>query len=494
MPTKTLIVLVCVLIAFLIAFAIVLLRETEVTVKRRRRGKPITRSLKTPIRIMELVPSGGYAWSAVRYPLQYATENMNTTILTGLPYIENERYLDIAGRAYSRAVLEKFSYTGEFGTMPEVKIEYPKNAETFVCKVTASGLKPNFAYQLKLRGRYSDDPVGFMNIGYTGRWRLPGRGTNYNDKVIEKYEHLDEVESYLFFDFFVTDDKGEVEQWCYADSSLHVLWNATTQRPSRPADGAQRPILRRGGDRTIYANPRGDVSAQRMYAESEQHSQGTKDNRPEIGKALLPTGDYKAEIVLTEESFHGWGDNGFWPTVMAGRVEFAVNDNPHPPTGASLDGAGEQAISLDAVECVAINVSAQSETALQGEAMDVDPQIISQAWIECAPGERYVLSVDIYGKGKHTWQLYLRWFGEEFERRPVRSFTTGGKEGWQRFEVEITSLVAGQKTQLRIDPRTGKGPIGVRNLRLLRLQPPPPVLPMPEKVEVEEKPLDAATE
>ena len=44
--------------------------------------------------------------------------------------------------------------------------------ETFRGRIEARHLKPNFAYQLKLRGRY-EDRRGFESIGYTGQSHQP---------------------------------------------------------------------------------------------------------------------------------------------------------------------------------------------------------------------------------------------------------------------------------------------------------------------------------
>ena len=43
----------------------------------------------------------------------------------------------------------------------------------------------------------------------------------------------------------------------------------------------------------------------------------------------LPTGHYRAELVLTEESFHARdNDGGWWATVARCPVEFTVVEEP----------------------------------------------------------------------------------------------------------------------------------------------------------------------
>ena len=438
---------------------------------------PPKRKGRKTIRIAERLPSAGLIWSKVQYPEQYKAENIKATELAGIADLDNERFLDVGGRAYSRVFLEDFSYTDPSMRQPRVTVEYLAKAETLVGTVKARGLKPNFAYQIKLRGRYSDDPEGFERIGYVGRWRLPGRGTNYTDAQYEACERKEDVEAYLFFDFFVTDGEGNAEKEFYGDSSLHVLWNASAQRGPQLWDGAQRVVIREGSRTDYYAHPRPNLDVQRVYAESEQHSR-SRDSRNPIGQAFLPPGKYKADVVLTEESFHGYGDAGFWATVMSGPVEFEVLAQWRPPVSYGMRKLVGRTLSLSRAQVENVDVRRCDEDAIQDVALTSDPQICLLGAVEFAAGKRYALALEVAARGSHTWELFLD-PGSGFEYRPTLSLATRGSAGWQRFEVELTSLIAGRRVRFRIDPSRREGPIGIRNVGVYEIEALLPGYPRP---------------
>lgn len=455
------------LTAFVALLAYVIWTRTEPE-DARRHTLPPKRSKTDPIRRFDRTPSGGLARSKVRYPAQYLPGNVKSSKFVGRKLLdrEEERYLDVAGRAYSRQVLEGFSYTDpKAPKRPELVVEYLARAETFVGRIRGAGLKPNFAYQLKLWGNYRENPDGFEKIGYTGRWRLPGRGTNYKDKAYEEYPDKEAVEAYLLFDFFVTDEKGKVDKEFYADSSLHVLFNSSTQGSPKDADGCQMPIIRRESDRALYANPKVDLRMHRLYAESEQNMQGEKDHRQPIGQAFLPPGKYKAEVVMTEESFHGYGDAGFWATVMTAAVEFEVEDKERPQPAEITGNLIGTPLSFAQAELIEIDATTHTAELVEGVATSDDPQIVFGKKHDFEPGKRHVFCVEVNAEGVHTWQLFVD-LGDGFELRPAYSFTTRGRSGWQRFEIEITSMVAGRSARLRLDPARQEGTIGARNAAL----------------------------
>jgi len=469
--SKTLILVAVVLLGFSGLLVYVVVAQSGGSGGSRTPGS-IKRKASGAIVALEERPSGGLAWSKANYRNQYAAANMKTTKLKGLAltYRENERYMDIAGRAYSRAALGDFSYTDPAGKMPEVVLEYLARAETFVGKIKATGLKPNFAYQIKLFGRYQDDPIAFERIGRVGRWRLPGRGTNYTDKAYEAYEDKENVEAYLLFDFLVTDPEGNAEKEFYADSTLHVLWNASTQRSPRRADGCQTRVIRGGSNRDIYANPHADLSTQRIYAETEEKSPSSDHARPPIGFAFLPPGAYKADVVLTEESFHGYGDAGFWATVMSGPVAFEVIDKPRPkPLQEPLNLVGTP-LPLNGARLVNISAATSSDKIIEGIADTYDPQIIFQKPLAFDKSSRYVLAFELIAGGKHTAQIFVADEDGRFELRPTYAIPTEGRTGWQRFEIEITSMVRGRTARLRLDPATSEGMIGVRNVAINKIK------------------------
>ena len=466
MRSKILIFACLVLLGVVMALLYVMLTGT-VPGPAMRRPVPPRRKRGETFRVFERRPSGGLVWSKAQYPDQYKPSNVKTVELAGLDAYADERFMDVGGRAYSGPFLEKFSYTDSRARRPSVKLEYLGRAETFAGKVAATGLKPNFAYQIKLCANYAEDPQGFERIGYTGRWRLPGRATNYKDEAYEEYEHKERVEAYLLFDFFVTDSGGNAEKEFYADSSLHVLWNASTQRAPGFADSSPIPVTRAASDRALYANPRPDLAAQHVYAESEQHALG-RDNRKPIGCVFLPPGRYKGNVVLTEESFHGFGDAGYWATVMCAPVAFEVVEQPRPKPPDETARLTGSPLALDRAEAVNIEAGIHTAERLEGTAITGDPQTVFGEELEFSIGERHVFAAEIAVNDTHTFQIFID-AGEGFGAGRHRTVTTSGEKGWHRFEVEITSMVEGCKARLRLDPATREGFIGVRNAGIYKI-------------------------
>lgn len=441
------------------AILIVLVRRSRETIGERLMS---CRSVKLP----ELLPSGGIGWSRQRYPDQYGEENRIETRLEPVEGVgsagfrQQQRFLDVAGRAFSRDFSSRFSYEPGAEWSPVVRLSYLKRAETFVGHISATGLKPDFAYQVKLRGMFEDRDA-FERIGRLGRWRLPGGGTNFTDEDYADYPDKEEVRSYLLFDFFITDARGNVEHDLYLDSSLHVLYNATWQGGPRRED--TRPVVVKPGrpDSWLYARPLSQVESQEIYAESESDSPSGND-RPHVGRAFLPPGKYRAHVALTEESFHGFGDAGYWATVMQAPVEFDVVDRPRPPAGqwGRLEPIME--LSLAAAEMSGIVASELREGLLTGKAISEEASVIFSENLELAPAERYVLRVDLKVQDPHLgWVIVDN--GEGWDEGPRYYLESSDCEKWRTFEVEITHAVAGQDASILIGPRDGEGRIGVRN-------------------------------
>ena len=88
-------------------------------------------------------------------------------------------------------------------------------------QLQAEGFKPNFAYQIKLLGDRSDR-WAFEAIGYQGRWLIDPdkhRRTNFKDQEYRKYrDNFDaDVQSYIYFDYFVTDSDGKPVENCWVE-------------------------------------------------------------------------------------------------------------------------------------------------------------------------------------------------------------------------------------------------------------------------------------
>ncbi len=240
----------------------------------------------------------------------------NSSLMQGRDDPENERWLDIAGNIYSTDFIRNFSYTRH---PPEVRVTVDRKAATFRGRIQAKGLKPNFAYQIKLMGNHRRCPDTFETIGYLGRWRLPGPGTNYTDSDYRSWPDKSQIQSYILFDYLVTDRNGNAIKDFAMDSSLHVLFNASYQWKGGPDDSSHRIYRITPDNPDIYAVPSDQSTIERIWAESEK-----APGRPKIRALKLPPGTYNAELILTEESFHSVGNGGYWATVLHLPVTFEI--------------------------------------------------------------------------------------------------------------------------------------------------------------------------
>ena len=248
----------------------------------------------------------------------FELDDSNSRVMIGMDDPVNERWCDVAGNFYSSALVSSFRYSAPGANGPIVRVRTEREAGTLTGRLEAQGLKPNFAYQIKLRGLFSDR-TAFDRIGYLGRWRLPGRATNYTDDDYLWYPFKESVECYILFDFFVTDRSGNAVRKFALDSSLHVLYNATREGGGGLADDMV-PVLVDARDGRTYARPKSTLSMELIWAQRET----SRYHSPDQTIRLLP-GHYDAELVLTEESFHSpYNDGGFWATVCRLPVSFTV--------------------------------------------------------------------------------------------------------------------------------------------------------------------------
>ncbi|MDD5706850.1 MAG: hypothetical protein PHR35_13080 [Kiritimatiellae bacterium] len=391
-------------------------------------------TVRLPLRI----PSRGLFWSKARYPDQYAGGNVVTTRLSGLAVRDSERFLDVANRAYSREFVTGFSYTNVSGDRPSVEVAYCRKAETFTGRLVARGLKPHFAYQIKLCGDRATDPAGFERIGFLGRWRrLDSRATNYTDYDYASAPDKSVFESYILFDYFVTDDKGSAEKEFYLDSTLHVLFNQPYQGLPGWSDSRPVKVVFTNTDSMLYANPKPLVSPQYVYAQTESGANGQR--RPDIGEAFLPAGPYVGRLVLIEESFHGYGDGGSWPTVMDGKVAFEVTGAETAPSPTwrddlpgrvpfpctSLAFRNSEVLKLDDCGCVVRSLDNLNAPVL----------FWTNGW-PLVRGRRQVLSFDVRSDGRQALSVLVsadKWLaGAVTYRLPA-----AGNYEWQRIEVEF---------------------------------------------------------
>ncbi|OGV77683.1 MAG: hypothetical protein A2340_11960 [Lentisphaerae bacterium RIFOXYB12_FULL_60_10] len=254
--------------------------------------------------------------------LDFGLSSTNARRMVGVPDAENERWADIAGNFYSAEFVRRFDYADTGPDGPCVWVSIRPVGPTLMGRIEAHRLKPNFAYQLKLQGDYTDREA-FERIGYLGRWRLPGRLTNYQDEDYRYHPDKSKVEAYLLFDYFVTDARGQAVHEFVLSRSLHVLWNVVRQNVTLRDAGILRRYELVADDAAVYMRPKTPRTVEYLYAEPEFSREQMR------GTIRLPAGRYTGHLVLTEESFHGYGrDNGYWATPLRVPVEFHVTGEP----------------------------------------------------------------------------------------------------------------------------------------------------------------------
>jgi len=122
---------------------------------------------------------------------------------------------------------------------------------------------------------------------------------------------------YLVFDYFITDQDGNATFEFETNSSFHVLFK-TVQRAWTTSDG---PIK----TTTFNVDPLLSPAYNINYGEATVSIFGEWERLP-VGGIFLQTGDYTAEIFLTEESFHGSGGTfaGNWAAAMGASIDFSI--------------------------------------------------------------------------------------------------------------------------------------------------------------------------
>ena len=201
--------------------------------------------------------------------------------------------------------------------------DYQQTDGIFRGHIEARGLKPNFAYQMKLCGkpRYGKrgwwqfgDDVSNENLGLQGRWwddteQQSGWDDYYRSLYVKaETKRRHSMVGYLFAGDFVTDEKGDASHDFAIEKPLHITWqdkqvtswkdfeagtfiSGSTQPPYRGYGSAQEPR---------------DV---KLWYEHEYR-------RP--ARVNLPAGKYNCRLLITEESFHAKEPvGGHWQTVLA---------------------------------------------------------------------------------------------------------------------------------------------------------------------------------
>jgi len=255
------------------------------------------------------------------------------------------RWMDAADQLYSVAYRNSYSYDDA-----HVEVTYNTVGRVLSGTLTATNLKPNFAYQFKLIAepihRLGDFNYGTNElIGLNGRWwqqewtgsewtvgwnlndKGDGTSPNPNDNRYLARRNLQDpiggsptglryrYSGYRVFDYFITDENGNATLNYTINNSYHVLWK-TWQRFPGPDDG---PIV----SHTFDVDPQIHSQYDTDYPPITVGIFGEWERLPKDGVGLLP-GDYLCDMLLTEESFHGSGLQGFWAHAMRGTVQFTI--------------------------------------------------------------------------------------------------------------------------------------------------------------------------
>jgi hypothetical protein len=251
------------------------------------------------------------------------------------------RWRDIGNNLYSSAFRAGFSYAAA-----RVELSYQRAPDTayFVGHLSASGLKPNFAYQLKLAGKpvggpqgwgtaasfieassnlasatpilhlISDTPVGGddwtnQQLGYANRWwdDTLAPSTNINDAYFRANYPAHTVYGYQFLGDLVTDSRGNAEADVRGDRSLHITW----QDGQSGAKDVSLQTFALAASPSVYGYDAPlQTTTQKLWYELEAGR--TQPVR-------LPRGTYHCRLLVTEEAFHtaGGDGGGVWQTVLA---------------------------------------------------------------------------------------------------------------------------------------------------------------------------------
>jgi len=272
----------------------------------------------------------------------------------------DQRWRDVKYNLYAATYRASYTYD-----QAQVAAFYEERADTFVVRLVAKNLKPNFAYQIKLDaalGAACDERLGSVGRywreewyydydadawAWINGWNLNDRGDGFspspNDLSYLSQKGLTRSWSptglryrftmYLLLGYMVTDGDGNATADVRMDSSYHVLWRED-QRTWVAADG---PVVSHTFTPSA-ASPAYDTDG----TETTAAVFGEWERLPS-GGLRLPDGGYDLELALTEESFHEDGTYvGFWPKVMAARVVFSSGTPPtftsHPESRLARTG------------------------------------------------------------------------------------------------------------------------------------------------------------
>ena len=264
----------------------------------------------------------GSLFLALMLPLTTWAATVNLQSISGSG--SNNRWMDVADNLYSYTYQSSFTYAQSL-----VTISYNNTSDTFSGTLTATGLKPNFAYQMKLVGDSDMDGWSNEKLGYAGRWwRVQPSPGNSNDTDYDNNKDDPNFiyQGYLLFDYFSTDQQGSATVSFSVNSSYHVLW--ATNDSTGAGTGHKNPgandsaviyydfVASPAINSAVYSTDYGNAHVG-VFAEWEP-------GRDLPGQLSLPMGEYLFKFVLTEESFHQSGLGGGWASVLVGDINFTA--------------------------------------------------------------------------------------------------------------------------------------------------------------------------
>ncbi len=269
------------------------------------------------------------------------------------------RWRDIDNNLFAasfRSGPDAFRYARSLVTLT---YERAPGVPTFRAHITARGLKPNFAYQLKLAGKpiYGSRGFGvtgsFVNVdsrlpsarpilnqrlganrqplavnaddwtnqqlGFAGRWwddTLPP-GTNLDDAYYRANYPRHTIYGYIFLGDFVTDEFGRANVDIEASRSYHITWQ---DKQNGIEDAPAGTFVVRAANPPFYGyNSFVQSRLVKLWYQYEP-------SRPH--QVQLKPGTYHCRLLVTEEAFHTSGGEygGVWQTVLAS--EEAGDSNP----------------------------------------------------------------------------------------------------------------------------------------------------------------------
>jgi hypothetical protein len=306
-----------------------------------------------------------------------------------------QRWRDIASNLF----IVGDSYT--FYDSKFVQVCYETTAERFTGIVEGFGLKPFFAYQLKMEGKvpavqdgqwdYHPDTndLHWANeqLGYHGRWWRSvfspsgtylsgGNATDADYETMKKAGFVDTngnihvFSGYLLFDFAITNETGYLYREFVCDSTFHVLWRTSQGTPGLNDSAVRYQVVDPKLASSWYRRPP-KATTVGVYAEWEQGGTTSEDDRPTPGALWLPEGTYPVQLRLTEESFHETSpSSGSWATVMVTDVSFTIGA-PVPVRDAAVLGITSSASTVAPGETVRFDAEVANLGTEDGEEIEV---------------------------------------------------------------------------------------------------------------------------